>query len=75
MPLTGHFPPPFGYIAPICQIGPMARFVEDLVLTLPIIAGLDWRDPGVVPMPLGDPEAVELNKLCAAFYTRLKLLR
>jgi amidase len=47
----------------------MARFVEDLILTLPIIAGVDWRDPGIVPMPLGDPKAVEINKLCAAFYT------
>lgn len=69
VPSTGHFPPPIGYWAPICQVGPMARFVEDLVLTLPIIAGVDWRDPGIVPMPLGDPDAVELNKLCASFYT------
>ncbi len=69
VPLTGHFPPPFGYIAPLWQTGLMARFVEDLILTLPIIAGVDWRDPGIVPMPLGNPNAVGLSKLRVAFYT------
>ncbi|VVB97314.1 Amidase [uncultured archaeon] len=69
VPLTGHFPPPFGHLFPLWQAGPMARFVEDLVLTLPIISGVDWRDPAIVPMPLGDPGEVELNNLRAAFYT------
>ncbi|WP_410509813.1 amidase [Methanosarcina hadiensis] len=69
VPLTGHFPPPFGHLIPLWQAGPMARFVEDLILTLPIIAGVDWRDPSVVPMPLGDPGTVEINKLRAAVYT------
>lgn len=69
VPLTGHFPPPFGHIPQIWQAGPMARYVEDLILTLPIIAGVDWRDPAIVPMPLGDPYAVEIDKLRAAVYT------
>lgn len=69
VPLTGHFPPPFGYLIPLWQAGPMARFVEDLILTLPLIAGVDWRDPAIVPMPLGDPAIVELKRLRAAFYT------
>jgi amidase len=51
------------------HVGPMARFVEDLILTLPIIAGVDWRDPSVVPMPLGDPKKVDLRSLRAAYYT------
>jgi amidase len=51
------------------QHGPMARFVEDLILTLPIIAGVDWRDPTVVPMPLGDPTKVNLKSLRVAFHT------
>ena len=51
------------------QIGPLARYVEDLALTLPIIAGVDWRDPAIVPMPLGDPQMVELKSLRCAFYT------
>jgi amidase len=67
--LTGHFPPPFGHLISLWQAGPMARFVEDLILTLPIIAGVDWHDPAIVPMPLGDPDAVELNRLRVAFYT------
>ncbi len=69
VPLTGHFPPPFGYLIPLLQAGPMARFVEDLILTLPIISGVDWRDPAIIPMPLGDPDAVELKRLRVAFYT------
>jgi amidase len=51
------------------QVGPLTRYVEDLALTLPIIAGVDWRDPGIVPMPLGDPEAIDLKSLRCAVYT------
>ena len=51
------------------QNGPMARYVEDLVLTLPIISGPDWEDPSIVPMPLGDPTDVDLGSLRVAFYT------
>jgi amidase len=47
----------------------MARFVEDLSLLLPIIAGPDWIDPFIVPMPLGDPAAVQLKQLRVAFHT------
>jgi amidase len=47
----------------------MARFVEDLRLVLPIICGPDWQDPAMVPMPLGDPAAVELTRLRAAVHT------
>jgi amidase len=47
----------------------MARYVEDLALTLPILAGVDWRDPATIPMPLADPSAVELKHLRVAFYT------
>ena len=47
----------------------MARFVEDLRLTLPLLAGVDWRDPGIVPMPLGDPQSVDLKSLRVAFHT------
>lgn len=50
------------------QYGPIARFVEDLILILPIIAGVDWCDPTVVPMPLGDPEKVDLKSLRVAFH-------
>lgn len=69
VPRTGHFPWPTGGWDVLWQPGPMARFVEDLVLTLPIIAGVDWRDSTVVPMPLGDPKKVDLKSLRVAFHT------
>ena len=69
VPRTGHFPWPTGVLDMLWQPGPMARFVEDLILTLPIIAGVDWRDPTVVPMPLGDPKTVDLKSLRIAFHT------
>ncbi len=68
VPRTGHIPP-YGGAFDTARIGPMARFVEDLSLTLPIIAGVDWLDPTVVPMLLGDPGAVDLKALRVAFYT------
>jgi len=51
------------------HIGPMARYVEDLILSLPIICGVDWRDPAIIPMPLSDPKAVDLKRLRVAFHT------
>ena len=51
------------------QIGPMSRWVEDLALTLPLISGVDWRDPGIVPMPLALPDDVPLEALRVAYYT------
>jgi amidase len=47
----------------------MARFVKDLGLTLAIIAGVDWRDSAVIPMPHGDPSIIALKGLRCAFYT------
>jgi len=69
VPSTGHFPRIGALSDPRTQVGPMARFVEDLALALPIISGVDWRDSSVVPMPLGDPDDVDLQGLRAAVYT------
>ncbi len=69
VPRTGHFPGPGGPIDSIWQIGPLARSVEDLELVLLVISGPDWHDAAVVPMPLGEARAVELNKLRVAFFT------
>lgn len=52
----------------------MARRIEDLILALPVIAGVDWRDPAVVPMPAGDPRKVDLKRLRVAFYTKNGIL-
>lgn len=76
-PMTGHVPfPTFGVTShqlvrggTMWQIGPMARFVADLSLVLPLIVGEDGLDPNMTTMPLGNPEAVELKRLRAAFYT------
>ncbi|MEJ2247036.1 MAG: amidase [Acidobacteriota bacterium] len=67
---TGHIISfDMGALDALTQIGPMARFVEDLILTLPIIAGPDWCDPAIVPKPIGDPNSVDLKHLQVAFYT------
>ncbi|MEM7344261.1 MAG: amidase [Chloroflexota bacterium] len=58
----------FGMMDNFNQVGPMARYVEDLTLTLPLIAGPDPRDPQIVPAPLGDPDAVHLEDLRIAYY-------
>lgn len=70
VPLTGHFPPLVPLNDPRTVIGPMARYVEDLALALPIIAGPDWRDASVIAMPLGNYRKVELRGLKVAFYTQ-----
>ena len=70
VPRTGHIVPyGMGATDAYTQNGPMARYVEDLALTLPIISGPDWEDPAIVPMPLGDPADVDLGSLRIAFYT------
>jgi amidase len=69
VPRTGHFPGPGGMLDALWQIGPLARSVEDLSTVLPIIAGVDWRDPAIVPMPLGDATKVDLKTLRVAFHT------
>jgi hypothetical protein len=50
-------------------IGPMARFVEDLALGLPILAGPHGRDPSTVPVSVRDWRAVEVVGLRVACYT------
>ena len=69
VPRTGHIVPhSFGAVDSLTQNGPMARYVEDLALILPIISGPDWDDPHIVPMPLGDPADVDISRLRVAFY-------
>ena len=69
LPKTGHYLPPGGIADRLWQVGPMARYVEDLALSLPILARADGVDASVVPMPVGNPSAVPLEKLRVAFYT------
>jgi len=67
-PRSGHIVPFGGVTDALTQVGPMARYVEDLALALPLICGPDGRDPMVVPVALGDPAAVELSALRVAWY-------
>ena len=69
VPRTGHIYPFGGVQDSFQQIGPLARYVEDLALILPLIAGPDFIDPGVVEMPLGDPADVDLSSLRIGFHT------
>jgi amidase len=69
VPNRGAFGQPGGLTDTRTQIGPLSRFVEDLAPVLAIVAGPDGRDSGIVPMPLGDPAAVEPSGVRVAFYT------
>jgi amidase len=69
VPRTGLIVPGGVPVDSLTQVGPIARFVEDLTLVLPIISGVDWKDCSVVPMPLEDPKTVKIKDLRVAFYT------
>ncbi len=68
IPNTGVWP--FSWVGLLTQtVGPVARYVDDLGLILPIIAGPDWQDPAVVSMPFGNPNSVDLTNLRVAVHT------
>ncbi|MGY5853853.1 MAG: amidase [Candidatus Thorarchaeota archaeon] len=68
VPITGTWP--FSWVGLLTQTsGPMARYVDDLGLILPIIVGPDWQDPTTVSMPLGDPNEVDIKNLRVAVHT------
>ena len=69
-PRTGHIVPyGGGALDSLTQIGPMARYVDDLALTLPIICGPDNADPSCVPVPVNSPDKIDLSQLRIAYYT------
>lgn len=52
----------------LITFGPMARFVEDIVLTLPLLSGPDPTDPDA--MPISIPKApIHCKNLRVAFYS------
>lgn len=69
MARTGHFPSPGGALDSFWQGGPLSRYVEDLAPVLKIISGVDWHDPVTVPMPLPEPDSVDLKSLRISFHT------
>jgi amidase len=69
VPRSGHIVGYGGAFDAFQQVGPMARKVEDLALILPIIAGPDYLDAAIVPVPLKNPGEVGLRGLRVAYYT------
>lgn len=69
VPLTGYFPGPFGVPTLMATAGPMARYVEDLIETLPLLSGPDSSDANVAPVPVEAPAQVRLKQLRVAFHT------
>lgn len=70
IPDTGKFPQDgLGIFNLVETQGPMARRVEDLIYTLPILAGPDGIDPNTFPTTLRDPANVDLKTLRVAFFT------
>jgi amidase len=68
IPKTGHILPLGGIVDTMTQLGPMARNTEDLALALPILAGVDWNDPSVVPMPIRDYRKLPIKDCRVAFF-------
>jgi amidase len=62
-PKTGAFPYPTGIRAPLAALSPMARYVSDLAVMLPIMAGPDGRDFSVVSARLDTPDRVSIRGL------------
>jgi amidase len=67
VPSTGAYGLPGGLSDPRSQVGPMARFVSDLMLALPVLAGPDGIDSAVVPVPLAK-RTPKLDGLRVAWY-------
>jgi amidase len=68
VPSTGAYALPGGLTDPRSQVGPMARFVADLILTLPVLVGPDGIDSAVVPVPLAK-RTPKLAGLRVAWYS------
>jgi Asp-tRNA(Asn)/Glu-tRNA(Gln) amidotransferase A subunit family amidase len=77
VPLTGLLPFPPGEdlalpnsasaMSRLNTLGPLSRSAEDAWKVLEVIAGPDGLDPNTVPVPLGDPDAVDLAQLACAW--------
>jgi fatty acid amide hydrolase 2 len=63
VPGSSQWPSYTGALLRMNTTGPLARSAEDLMPLLRIVAGPDGIDTGCEPMALGDPDAVDLQKL------------
>jgi amidase len=69
VPCTGNALPTSGLLAPLTQVGPMGRFIDDLAYLLPIISGPDLIDQATVACDLKDYREVEIKDLRIGFHT------
>ena len=70
LPKTGHaIPFGIGLIDSITQVGPMARFVEDVELALGLMNGPDGFDFTVAPVALRRADDVDIATLRIGFFT------
>jgi amidase len=69
VPRTGHIISFDTTLQSLTHVGPLARYVEDLELLLPILAGPDGVDPHIPPVPLRDPNDVDVTSLRVGFFT------
>jgi amidase len=67
LPRAGHVPPAGGWVEALWQIGPMARFTEDLVLAMRILSNEDGEDYTCPPVPLVGAERRRPMRI--AFFT------
>lgn len=68
VPRTGHIVDYGGLFDAYQVLGPLARYVEDLKLILPIIMGPDQRDAAIHPVPWTDPDSVRIGDLQYAWF-------
>ena len=66
---TGHIIAYKGYEQALTTVGPITRYVEDLITILPIISGSDGIDPFIYDIALDDPYQIDIAQLKFAFYT------
>jgi amidase len=70
VPETGCWPPTRDTgMLDMSAVGPMARYVDDLALLLPVLAGRDGVDPFVQGVAPGDAAAVAADGLRVGVYT------
>ncbi len=68
IPATGHFPSGAGPFAWLGQVGPMARYIEDIHLMLGVMSGDDLGDPVSVPVPLVEADKRELRNIRIGYF-------
>jgi len=66
-PDQGRFSVPIGQRAIVSQVGVLARRVEDVALGLRVLCE-DPHTPAEAPVPLGDPQRVDLSQLKVGYY-------